>query len=218
MTGASTTSIVQRAPLPPAGRRAGRERRSCRDPARRGASSRRTRRHPRRRARAGARAEACRRGTARRSDPHAGAPRGRGGRRRVYGERSPGSGRGGCAGRRPSRKAVGHGCPTGVRLRIDADDLDPTSPQLHVDRLVAEQHHTREPLDRRRVDALRERIAAVREVVVAENDVAAAELSEQAFQLGHPRAARDEIAGDADEVGLALAHPVDGVLHRAPAA
>ena len=69
-----------------------------------------------------------------------------------------------------------------------------------------------------RVDTLRERIAAVREVVVAEDDVAATEIGEQALELPHPRATRDEVARDADEVGLTLDHPVDGLPHGTPAA
>ena len=99
----------------------------------------------------------------------------------------------------------------GVRLRIDAHDLDGPGAEVELDRLVTEQRDAFEGIDRPRVDALGERIAAVGVVVVPEDDVAGAEVAEQALEIPHSRAARDEVARDAHDVGAALHDPVDRV-------
>ena len=112
-------------------------------------------------------------------------------------------------GRRPARR---------VRLRVDTHDLDAPAAELDVDSGVAEEHDLGQRLDRRGIDPLREGIAAVIKVVVAEDDVAAAENPEKPLEISHARAARDEVARDADEIGLALEHPVDGVEDRPPTA
>ena len=102
---------------------------------------------------------------------------------------------------------VGRSRARRVGQRVDADDLDAAAAQLELDRFVAEQGDVLERADRLRIDALGERIAAVGEVVVAEDDEARPEPVEQPLELAHPRAARDEVARDADEVRPALGRP-----------
>ncbi len=57
------------------------------------------------------------------------------------------------------------------------------------------------------VDPLRERVAAIREVVVPEHDEARPELAQKPLEERRATTSRDEVAGDADEVGLALRDP-----------
>ncbi len=103
----------------------------------------------------------------------------------------------------------------GVGPRVDSDDLDAAAAKLQFERLVAEHSHALERGEHGRVDPLRERITAVREVVVAEDDVAGGQLAKQPAEQWNPCPARDEVAGDANEVGTALGHPGDRLLHGA---
>jgi hypothetical protein len=101
----------------------------------------------------------------------------------------------------------------GVRLaprvlaRVDPDQLDPHSLELHLDRVVSKQRHAFHLLEDGSVDPLREGIAAVRKVVVPENDEAASEPLEELSQERHAPPAGDEVAGDADEVRPPLRDP-----------
>ena len=114
-------------------------------------------------------------------------------------------------------KRLGPSAASGVGLRIDADDLHTSAPNLDLDARVAEQGDTCKRADRSRIDALRERVAAVGEVVVPEDDEARGERSEKSLQERHPRSARDEISSDTDEIWAPLDDPGDGILDRAPA-
>jgi len=73
----------------------------------------------------------------------------------------------------------------GVRPGIDSDDLDAPSAKLQLDRLVGEERHTLEGVDRSWIDVLGKRVAAVGEVVVSEHDVAAIDVGEKALELAH---------------------------------
>ena len=120
--------------------------------------------------------------------------------------------------RGPISKPFGPNVTSGVGLRIHADDLHPPSAEADLDALVLEQRDTFERADRSRVDPLGERVATVREVVVPEHDEARAEIPEERFEERHPGPSRDQVAGDADEIGTPLDDPGDGILDRAPAA
>ena len=90
-----------------------------------------------------------------------------------------------------------------MRLPAQLDDLG-----------GVEQH--RPVLEPAQLDRARERIARDRVVVVAEHDVRVRQLREQREQLVLPARTGEQVAGDRDDVRLALRDPVDGARNRAP--
>ena len=121
--------------------------------------------------------------------------------------------------RRPARRVdelPGPGRPERIALGVGADDLDPVAASLDDDRLVAQQH--RQLLEAVELRGARERVARDGDIVVPEHDERALERAEQLREERHAAGMGDEVAGDADEVGLPLGDPGDRALGRDAAA
>ncbi len=102
-----------------------------------------------------------------------------------------------------------------VRLGIDADDRDALAVALDRRLLVAEEPRL---LEVAQLGGPRERIARHGDVVVSEDHERVVEPLEQLAQARLAARVRDEVSGDADEVGPPLRDPVDGARARAVAA
>ena len=99
--------------------------------------------------------------------------------------------------------------------RVDPGDLDAHAAKLDLDALVPQQPAPGNVVEPHRP---RERISAERMVVVAQDDEGRAEAAEQPLEHRGAAGPRDEIAGDTDEIRLALGDPVDGAFDGVPPA
>jgi hypothetical protein len=96
-----------------------------------------------------------------------------------------------------------------VRARVDPDYLHAAAAHLQRPRLVGEQRRRLELRERSRRG---ERVAAQRVVVVAQHGVAARKARHEASQLVLRSWPREQVAADADEVGIARRRPLDRAL------
>ncbi len=96
---------------------------------------------------------------------------------------------------------------------IDAHNLHALASQLDLGCLVRKQGHTGNRVQVLLVDLLGEGIAARGEVVVPEDDERGRQLGEMLEESRKSRPARDEIAGDEDEVRFPPSDPFDGLAY-----
>ena len=125
--------------------------------------------------------------------------------------KTSGSGRAGCGGRRPRRRAQRRGrAPRAVRAGVDSHELNTRPRSSNVDRLVA-QHGTaraREPAARG------ERVSATPTSWLPSTTDGGAEAPQQLAERRLAARVRKQVAGHADEVGPPLRDPLDRTLAR----
>src|SRR5919197_1825098 len=100
------------------------------------------------------------------------------------------------------------GLSSHVGAGIHADELHAPAAEVELDRAVAEERHTVGEAELRLLEPLRERIPARHEVVVSEDDEAGCDDGEVVPKPTEPRAPRDEVTGEADEIRLPLRNPL----------